>query len=146
MIRNITVFITLAALIAALYILFPFKSSSSSSRDEAAATESATKPGSGQSSGSSQSASGALTITVGANTYTEVKVIRCDPEGFYISSREGTLELWNRNLTADVYFKLKKISPVTPTPTPTPMPNPVSKASGGLMKEGSLMGSTPRKH
>lgn len=143
MIRNITVFLTLAALVAALYIIFPFKSSSSpGSAGEPAATEAEAKPFSTPPPGASLPPP-TLTISVGTQTYTDVKVIRCDPEGFYIQSREGTLEIWNRDLTKDAYYKLKKASPTsTPTPVPTPIPAPAAGA-GGLMRDHSIMGWTP---
>lgn len=64
-----------------------------------------------------------------------VKVIRCDADGFVVSSQEGTLKLWNRDLTPEMYNQLKNAAPEF-TATPTPQ-------SRSLLQDRSLMGGTP---
>lgn len=67
-----------------------------------------------------------------------VAVVRADVDGFVVSCFEGTFKLWNTQLTADSYSKLKSIAPA-PVPTPKfsslfdePASTPTPAENGGL--------------
>lgn len=138
MIRNITVFLTVVALLGILYILFPIKFPlSSGSSDNAAGTESVEDPAAAGPNAAA-SAADASAIQVGPRVFHNVKVTRRDADGFLITSREGMLKLWNRDLTPEVYLKLKAASPES-----TPTPAPASNTAHGLMQDHSLMGASP---
>lgn len=78
-----------------------------------------------------------------------VAVSRCDPDGFVVSSAEGTFKVWNQQLTSDAYAKLKRMAPA-PTPTPerprsllepasTPSGKDKAKGREGAWKDNVLM-------
>lgn len=76
-----------------------------------------------------------MSVLVGDRVLHHVKVLRCDPDGFVVSSSEGTLKVWNQQITPAVYAQLKR---ATPLPTPTPKATPASSATPGLSAQTLL--------
>jgi len=59
--------------------------------------------------------------TPNARVLHQVKVIRCDSDGFVVLASEGTVKIWDRQLSTEDYAQLQRVAPAaTPPPTPTP--------------------------
>ena len=50
------------------------------------------------------------------------KVTRCDTDGFVVVCHEGTVKVWNSQVSRESYAELARLAP-PPTPRPTPWPD-----------------------
>ena len=60
--------------------------------------------------------------TPGGRALHQVRVIRSDSDGFVVLASEGTVKIWDRQVSSEDYAQLQRVAP-SATATPAPAPN-----------------------